>query len=130
MAYFLRRFLKRYHMAQHDYNKDRFPEQEGSNKLTGDADSKHIGQRTGEYPHQNMGDQNEDRLTGNEAAVGKEKYLRETANIEDMPDEPVGESSIELTDESGEEKKEEYINTDERKEDIEQTRRDREKGRW
>jgi hypothetical protein len=118
-------------MAHKDKKKNRFPQQEGPNKITGDVDSKHIGQRTGEYPNdENAAIQNQDRLTENESAIGKEKYLREVANIEDIPDgPPVEESSINLTDESGEEKKEEYINTDERKKDIEQTRIDEHKGR-
>ena len=117
-------------MAQ-EQNKDRFPQQESSNKLTGDADNKHIGQRTGEYPNdESAAVQGQDRITENEGAIGKEKYLREIANIEDVPDgPPVEESSIDLTDESGEEKKEEYINTDERKKDIEQTRLDQQTGR-
>jgi hypothetical protein len=54
---------------------------------------------------------------------GKEKYIRESANIEDVRGnggEPVQENSTHLTDESGEEKKEEYINTDERKKDLDQ----------
>ena len=33
----------------------------GVRNLVGDADSKHLGQRTGEYPPDNMGDENQDR---------------------------------------------------------------------
>ena len=55
---------------------------------------------------------------------GKEKYIADVANIEDVRGnggEPVEENSRHLTDESGEEKDEEYINTEERKKDIDQT---------
>jgi hypothetical protein len=55
---------------------------------------------------------------------GREKYIRDTANIEDVRGnggEPVDENSRHLTDQSGEEKDEEYINTEERKKDIDQT---------
>ena|SRR5215203_5919559 len=55
---------------------------------------------------------------------GKEKYICDTANIEDVRGnggEPVDENSRHLTDKSGEEKDEEYINTEERKKDLDQT---------
>ena len=55
---------------------------------------------------------------------GKEKYIRDSANIEDVRGnggEPVEENSRHLTDQSGEEKDEEYINTEERKKDLDQT---------
>ena len=56
----------------------------------------------------------------------KEKYLRDSGKIEDIPDGPgtakmnadVDDKSADLTDRSGEEEKEDYINTDERKKDI------------
>ena len=61
----------------------------------------------------------------------KEKYIRDSGKIEDLPDDtdiskmkaeklPDSKSeSADLTDSSGEEKKEDYINTDERKRDLE-----------
>ncbi len=60
--------------------------------------------------------------------AGKEKYIRDSGNIEDIPSgisetpkmnaaENEDESSY-LTDQSGEEKREDYINTDERKNDL------------
>lgn len=57
---------------------------------------------------------------------GKEKYIRDAGKIEDVPDAPdtpkmnasTPEESTPLTDRSGEEKKEDYINTDERKNDL------------
>jgi len=55
---------------------------------------------------------------------GKEKYIRDSGNIEDVRGnggEPVDENSRHLTDQSGEEKDEEYINTEERKKDLDQT---------
>ncbi|HSB94587.1 MAG TPA: hypothetical protein VLC28_15800 [Flavitalea sp.] len=55
---------------------------------------------------------------------GKEKYIRDAGNIEDVRGnggEPVEENSRHLTDRSGEEKDEEYINTEERKKDLDQT---------
>ena len=59
----------------------------------------------------------------------KEKYLRDSGKIEDLPEQEKpkmstnikdsGKSeSSHLTDRSGEEKKEDYINTDERKRDL------------
>lgn len=60
----------------------------------------------------------------------KEKYIRDSGKIEDLPEsretpkmksEPasgVADESAYLTDRSGEEKKEDYINTDERKRDL------------
>jgi hypothetical protein len=77
-------------------------------------------------------EQNEsNKLHGTTDKTGqKEKYIRDSGKIEDMPDEtdipkmnsqnrdnPKSESA-DLTDRSGEEKKEDYINTDERKKDI------------
>jgi hypothetical protein len=62
----------------------------------------------------------------------KEKYLRDSGKIEDLPEpqQPAKMSSepgkknknesAHLTDRSGEEKKEDYINTDERKKDLNQ----------
>lgn len=77
-----------------------FPEQEGPNKLHGTTDES--GQ--------------------------KEKYIRDAGKIEDFPDQddaakmkadPKSHSeSSHLTDRSGEEKREDYINTDERKKDL------------
>lgn len=54
----------------------------------------------------------------------KEKYIRDGGKIEDYPEEVPArsgskEDSAHLTDVSGEEKKEDYINTDERKKDLE-----------
>jgi hypothetical protein len=82
-------------------NNPRFPEQNEPNKLHGTADE------TGQ----------------------KEKYIRDSGKIEDLPkQEDVKQASEEkhgkkvesahLTDRSGEEKKEDYINTDERKKDL------------
>lgn len=57
----------------------------------------------------------------------KERYIRDSGKIEDIPelDTPKmkaenkeEEDAIPLTDRSGEEKKEEYINTDERQNDL------------
>lgn len=59
----------------------------------------------------------------------QEKYIRDSGKIEDLPSQdsldelhsPVNKNkneSAHLTDRSGEEKKEEYINTDERKRDL------------
>lgn len=64
----------------------------------------------------------------------RERYLREGGKIEDYPEDPVepvglrpgagpadledDDDSSHLTDISGEEKKEDYINTDERKRDL------------
>ncbi|MBL7696855.1 MAG: hypothetical protein JNK79_01805 [Chitinophagaceae bacterium] len=80
----------------------RFPEQDQPDKLAG--------------------------TTGNDSQ--KEKYIRDSGKIEDLPSqdelakmkaEPKGagrNESSHLTDRSGEEKKEDYINTDERKKDL------------
>ena len=85
---------------------NRFPEQEESAKLHGTYDDSGM----------------------------KEKYLREAGKIEDYPaedetpkmkSEPVNSGrneTISQTDVSGEEKKEDYINTDERQKDIDGTR--------
>ena len=58
----------------------------------------------------------------------KEKYIRDSGKIEDLPEEtPKMSSNVKksdknesshLTDRSGEERKEDYINTDERKRDL------------
>ena len=58
----------------------------------------------------------------------KEKYIRDAGKIEDYPEEtpkmdagvkkPEKNESTHLTDRSGEERKEDYINTDERKRDL------------
>jgi len=72
------------------------------------------------------GNDEQELLNDEELQSGKEKYLGDIANVEDVRGnggEPVRENSQHLTDESGEEKDEEYINTDERKKDIEQNTR-------
>jgi len=81
----------------------RFPEQDEPSKLHGTSDD----------------------------AAKKEKYIRDGGKIEDYPDEEKAtpkmssdtsnekSESTFLTDESGEEEKEDYINTDERKRDLE-----------
>jgi hypothetical protein len=59
-----------------------------------------------------------DMLNDERLQSGKEKYIRESGNIEDLRGnggEPVDENSKNLTDQSGKEKNEEYINTEERK---------------
>src|SRR5688500_2676012 len=55
----------------------------------------------------------------------KEKYIRDSGKIEDIPDgtntpkmNAAEDESTHLTDRSGEEEKEDYINTDERKNDV------------
>ena len=71
------------------------------------------------------------KLHGTSDEAGqKEKYIRDSGKIEDLPEhhdmpkmksEPATEGhseSAHLTDRSGEEKKEDYINTDERKRDL------------
>jgi hypothetical protein len=69
------------------------------------------------------------KIHGTDNDGGKEKYIRDAGKIEDMPSqdelakmkaEPKSEKneSTHLTDRSGEEKKEDYINTDERKKDL------------
>ena len=75
---------------------------------------------SGNDEHQLLNDEN--------VQEGKEKYIRDVANIEDVRGnggEPVEENSKHLTDVSGEEKNEEYINTDERKKDLDQAERNR-----
>lgn len=73
------------------------------------------------------GEENQDVYTNNSnIRRGQESYLRDAGDIEDLRGtggDPVEENSSHLTDESGEEKKEEYINTDERKKDIEKNSR-------
>lgn len=81
-------------------NNPRFPQQDEPNKVHGDEDAM------------------------------KEKYLRDSGKIEDYPDQEQmpkmntgtnkqeKNESTHLTDRSGEEKKEDYINTDERKRDL------------
>lgn len=83
-------------------NNPRFPEQDEPNKVHGTSD--------------------DDAM--------KEKYLRDSGKIEDYPaqsDMPKMDTGVKkqdknesthLTDRSGEEKKEDYINTDERKRDL------------
>lgn len=81
-------------------NKPRFPEQDSPEKLHGTSDE----------------------------AAGKEKYIRDSGKIEDLPSHddhaktkarsPEKNESTHLTDRSGEEEKEDYINTDERKRDL------------
>ena len=89
---------------EQERNNPRFPEQPESAKIHGTSDDE----------------------------KGKEKYIRDSGKIEDYPDqdqvakmksEPSGKSaSNPLTDVTGEEKKEDYINTDERKKDLDGTR--------
>jgi hypothetical protein len=70
------------------------------------------------------GNDEHELLNDDATQQGKEKYIRDTANIEDVRGnggEPVDENSRHLTDQSGEEKDEEYINTEERKKDLDQT---------
>jgi hypothetical protein len=79
-----------------EQNKQHFPQQDEPNKIHGDEDAQ------------------------------KEKYIRDSGKIEDLP-EPASNAkgkksdkseSSHLTDRSGEERKEDYINTDERKRDL------------
>jgi hypothetical protein len=68
-----------------------------------------------------------DKIHGDEDAM-KEKYIRDSGKIEDLPEQTPQmntnvkksdkEESSHLTDRSGEERKEDYINTDERKRDL------------
>jgi hypothetical protein len=87
-------------MEQQNLN-PRFPEQDESNKIHGTTDDSGM----------------------------KEKYMRDSGKIEDLPehDKPKKDTHVKdseknesshLTDRSGEEKKEDYINTDERKRDL------------
>ena len=82
------------------------------------------------HPHFPEQDQPE-KLHGTTDETGqKEKYLRDSGKIEDLPPhEEIPKMNIDvnkddknesshLTDRSGEEKKEDYINTDERKRDL------------
>jgi len=83
-------------------NSSRFPEQDEPNKVHGTNDDSEM----------------------------KEKYLRDSGKIEDYPSQDEmpkmnvdskqknKNESSHLTDRSGEEKKEDYINTDERKKDL------------
>jgi hypothetical protein len=85
-----------------EQNNPRFPEQQEPDKLHGTTDN------TGQ----------------------KEKYLRDSGKIEDLPSQDElskvkskpnksnRDESAHLTDRTGEEKKEDYINTDERKRDL------------
>jgi len=78
----------------------RFPQQDQPDKISGTTDEK----------------------------LQKEKYLRDAGKIEDYPEQPAKmdanekrsdkNESTHLTDRSGEERKEDYINTDERKRDL------------
>lgn len=98
-----------------DQQNPRYPEQQGPDKIHGDAEN----------------------------AAQKEKYLRDAGKIEDYPeDEPQREAErkrvhtvnpddaelSDLTDQSGEEKKEDYINTDERKRDMTRKKGDSSRG--
>ena len=70
------------------------------------------------------GNDEHELLNDETTQAGRERYIRDTANIEDVRGnggEPVDENSRHLTDQSGEEKDEEYINTEERKKDLDQT---------
>ena len=68
-----------------------------------------------------------EKIHGDEDAM-KEKYIRDAGKIEDLPEQNPKMStnvkksdkneSSHLTDRSGEERKEDYINTDERKRDL------------
>ena len=68
-----------------------------------------------------------EKIHGDEDAM-KEKYIRDAGKIEDLPEQNSKMStnvkktdkneSSHLTDRSGEERKEDYINTDERKRDL------------
>ena len=81
-----------------EQNNPRFPQQDQPDKIHGDEDAR------------------------------KEKYIRDSGKIEDYPEEmpKMGTNvkksdkneSTHLTDRSGEERKEDYINTDERKRDL------------
>jgi len=69
------------------------------------------------------GNDEQELLNDEKSQAGKERYLGDVANIEDVRGnggEPVQENSQHLTDKLGEEKDEEYINTDERKKDLDQ----------
>jgi hypothetical protein len=82
-------------------NSSRFPEQDEPNKVHGTTDDSKM----------------------------KEKFQRESGKIEDSPSHDMPKMNVDtkhsdknesshLTDRSGEEKKEDYINTDERKKDL------------
>src|SRR6478735_5477844 len=94
-----------------------------------ESDSSNQQQDKGQYPSSSKdrsfsGNDEQEYLNDENIQDGKEKYIRDTANIEDVRGnggEPVEENSKHLTDQSGEEKDEEYINTDERKKDLDQT---------
>lgn len=69
-----------------------------------------------------------DKIHG-DANAQKEKYIRDSGKIEDLPSPETSKMSAKtkksdknesthLTDRSGEERKEDYINTDERKRDL------------
>jgi hypothetical protein len=83
-----------------DQNNPRFPEQDQPDKIHGTTDEN----------------------------AQKEKYIRDSGKIEDYPEEmPKMDTKVKksdknesthLTDRSGEERKEDYINTDERKRDL------------
>ena len=85
-----------------EQNNPRFPQQDGPDKIHGTSDE----------------------------SAQKEKYIRDAGKIEDLPSQSetakmntdVKKSdkneSTHLTDRSGEERKEDYINTDERKRDL------------
>ena len=83
-----------------EQNNPRFPQQDQPDKIHGDP----------------------------EESAQKEKYIRDSGKIEDYPEETAKmdtkvkksdkNESSHLTDRSGEERKEDYINTDERKRDL------------
>jgi hypothetical protein len=84
-----------------EQNKPRFPEQDQPDKIHGTHDD----------------------------SAQKEKYIRDSGKIEDLPSQDElskmnnpkksdKNESTHLTDRSGEEKREDYINTDERKRDL------------
>ncbi len=92
-----------------DQHNPRYPEQQGPDKIHGDPE----------------------RSAKAENTAQKEKYLRDAGKIEDYPENerdqegqrvhtvnPDDAELSDLTDQSGEEKKEDYINTDERKRDL------------
>lgn len=82
--------------------------------------------KTNRYPEQEQSE----KIHGTpESDMQKEKYIRDSGKIEDLPSQDElakmkadpkhdKNESKHLTDRSGEEKKEDYINTDERKKDL------------
>ncbi len=97
-------------MANQDINRDHFPEQSEPRKLSGLNDGKGLGQEatdpgTNTSSTDNPGNRNENNNSDTRHTEGKEKYLRESANIEDIPGdedrEPVEDNSVRLTDTNG-----------------------------